>query len=162
MDKINVVVVGYGGMGNYHAERIDSFDNFNLAGVYDIKPERCEVARGKGWYAYPSFEAVLEDESVELIVCATYNDCHKDIAIRAMRAGKNVISEKPVTLSSEDLQAMIDASHKYNKILRGMIMNKAEIREKDIMALLRVSGKVSVGEAMALLEDLKALSEENA
>ena len=41
-------------------------------------------------------------------------------------------------------------------------MNKAEIREKDIMALLRVSGKVSVGEAMALLEDLKALSEENA
>ena len=31
-------------------------------------------------------------------------------------------------------------------------MNKAEIREKDIMALLRVSGKVSVGEAMALLD----------
>lgn len=33
-----------------------------------------------------------------------------------------------------------------------MIMNKSEIREKDIMALLRVSGKVSVGEAMALLD----------
>ena len=45
MDKINVVVVGYGGMGNYHAERIDSFENFNLAGVYDIKPERLKFSK---------------------------------------------------------------------------------------------------------------------
>lgn len=116
MDKINVVVVGYGGMGNYHAERIDSFENFNLAGVYDIKPERCQVAESKGWYAYPSFEAVLEDEKVELIVCATYNDVHKDIAIRAMRAGKNVISEKPVTLCSEELEEIISVANETGKL----------------------------------------------
>ena len=116
MDKINVVVVGYGGMGNYHAERIDSFENFNLAGVYDIKPERCQVAESKGWYAYPSFEAVLEDEKVELIVCATYNDVHKDIAIRAMRAGKNVISEKPVTLCSEELEEIIAVAEETGKL----------------------------------------------
>ncbi len=116
MDKINVVVVGYGGMGNYHAEKIDSFENFNLAGIYDIKPERCQVAEGKGWYAYPSFEAVLEDDSVELIVCATYNDCHKDIAIRAMRAGKNVISEKPVTLNSEELEEIIAVANETGKL----------------------------------------------
>ena len=116
MDKINVVVVGYGGMGNYHAERIDGFENFNLAGVYDIKPERCQVAESKGWYAYPSFEAVLEDEKVELIVCATYNDVHKDIAIRAMRAGKNVISEKPVTLCSEELEEIIAVANETGKL----------------------------------------------
>ena len=116
MDKINVVVVGYGGMGNYHAERIDSFESFNLAGVYDIKPERCAVAESKGWYAYPSFEAVLEDERVELIVCATYNDCHKDIAIRAMKAGKNVISEKPVTLCSEELEEIIAVANETGKL----------------------------------------------
>ena len=116
MDKINAVVVGYGGMGNYHAERIDSFENFKLAGVYDIKPERCEVAERKGWYAYPSFEAVLEDENVELIVCATYNDCHKDVAIRALRAGKNVISEKPVTLCSEELEEIIAVANETGKL----------------------------------------------
>ena len=116
MDKINVVVVGYGGMGNYHAERIDSFENFNLSGVYDIKPERCKVAEDKGWYAYPSFEAVLEDEGVELIVCATYNDCHKDIAISALRAGKNVISEKPVTLCSEELEEIIAVANETGKL----------------------------------------------
>ncbi len=116
MDKINVVVVGYGGMGNYHAERIDSFENFNLKGIYDIKPERCEFAATKGYYAYPSFEAVLADDEVELIVCATYNDVHKDIAIRAMRAGKNVISEKPVTLCSADLEEIIAVANETGKL----------------------------------------------
>ena len=96
MEKINTVVVGYGGMGKYHADNIEKFENFNLVGIYDIKEERCELARENNVKVYDSFEDVLADSSVELIVCATYNDVHKDIAIRAMRAGKNVISEKAV------------------------------------------------------------------
>ena len=113
MEKINVAVVGYGGMGRYHANHIEEF---NLVGIYDIKQSACDVATEKGVYVYPSFEAVLEDERVELIVCATYNDCHKDIAIRAMKAGKAVISEKPVTMCSEDLEEMIKASEETGKL----------------------------------------------
>ena len=109
-NKINVVVVGYGGMGRYHANHIAEFEKFNLSGIYDIKDEACQVARDKGVFVYDSLESVLADENVELIVCATYNDCHKDIAISAMRAGKAVISEKPVTLCSEDLEEMIAVS----------------------------------------------------
>ena len=116
MEKINVVVVGYGGMGRYHANHIEEFENFNLVGIYDIKQSACDVATEKGVYVYPSFEAVLEDEKVELIVCATYNDCHKDIAIRAMKAGKAIISEKPVTLCSEDLEEMIKVSEETGKL----------------------------------------------
>ncbi len=116
MDKIKVVVVGYGGMGSYHADKIANFEKFELVGIYDIKEERCDLAKSKGVYVYPSFEAVLEDENVELIVCATYNDCHKDIAVRAMRAGKAVISEKPVTLCSADLEEMIAVSNETGKL----------------------------------------------
>ena len=116
MEKINVVVVGYGGMGRYHANHIEEFENFNLVGIYDIKQSACDIATEKGVYVYPSFEAVLEDEKVELIVCATYNDCHKDIAIRAMKAGKAIISEKPVTLCSEDLEEMIKVSEETGKL----------------------------------------------
>ena len=116
MGKINVAVVGYGGMGRYHANHIEEFEKFNLVGIYDIKQSACDVATEKGVYVYPSFEALLEDERVELIVCATYNDCHKDIAIRAMKAGKAVISEKPVTMCSEDLEEMIKASEETGKL----------------------------------------------
>ena len=93
MEKINVVVVGYGGMGKYHADNIAKFEKFNLVGIYDIKEERCKLARENGVMVYDSFDAVLVNESVELIVCATYNDSHKDIAIRAMKAGKNAAQE---------------------------------------------------------------------
>ncbi|MBE6795964.1 MAG: Gfo/Idh/MocA family oxidoreductase [Ruminococcaceae bacterium] len=116
VEKINVVVVGYGGMGKYHADKISGMEKFNLAGIFDIKKERCDLAAENGIHVYDSFEAVLEDEKVELIVCATYNDCHKEIAIRAMKAGKAVISEKPVTMCSSDLEEMIAASNKTGRL----------------------------------------------
>lgn len=116
MEKINVAVVGYGGMGKYHADNISKFEKFNLVGIYDIKEERRNLAIENGVKAYESFEAVLQDDAIELIVCATYNDSHKDIAIRAMKAGKNVISEKPVTLCSADLAEMIKASEETGKL----------------------------------------------
>ena len=53
---------------------------------------------------------------MDFVTIATPNDFHKPIAIQAMAAGKHVISEKPVTLSSRDLQAMIDASRKYDRV----------------------------------------------
>src|SRR5699024_11403669 len=52
----------------------------------------------------------LPISEVDILTLAVPNDVHKDLAIRAMAAGKNVISEKPVTLSSADLQEMIDRS----------------------------------------------------
>ena len=48
---------------------------------------------------------------------ATPNDVHKPGSIAAMEAGKNVISEKPITLSSADLQEMIDASERTGRFL---------------------------------------------
>ena len=115
-NKVNVVVVGYGGMGKYHADKISEMEKFNLVGIYDIKEDRCALAEENGIYVYPDFQAVLDDEKVELIVCATYNDVHKEIAIAAMEAGKAVISEKPVTVGSEDLEEMIAASERTGKL----------------------------------------------
>ena len=53
---------------------------------------------------------MLTDPDIDVVLIATPNDCHKPIAIRAMHAGKNVISEKPVTLSSADLLEMENAA----------------------------------------------------
>ena len=107
MDKIRVAVVGYGGMGGWHTDRIREMEKFELAGVWDIDPARLTLAKERGIFAYGSFAEVLADESVELLVIATWNDVHKPLCIEAMRAGKNVISEKPVTLSVKDLDDMI-------------------------------------------------------
>ena len=59
---------------------------------------------------------MLNDDKIELVTIATPNDCHRPLAIAAMEHGKHVISEKPVTLSSLDLQAMIDAAREHDRI----------------------------------------------
>ena len=109
-------LIGYGGMGRWHVEKLRTLPEFEIAGVYDILPERREAAVKDGLTAYDSLESLLADASVELVTIATPNDLHRPIAVQAMAAGKHVISEKPVTLSSRDLQAMIDASRKYGRI----------------------------------------------
>lgn len=116
MEKINVAVVGYGGMGGWHADHIRNMEKFNLAGVWDIDPARLAHAKEEGIRAYSSFEEVLADKTVELLVIATWNDVHKPLCIAAMRAGKNVISEKPVTLSVKDLDDMVAVSKETGKL----------------------------------------------
>lgn len=115
--KAGWALVGYGGMGHWHVDKLKTLEEIiDIRGVYDILPEKCKMAEEDGLHAYYSLEEVLADPTVDFITIATPNDFHRGIAIQAMNAGKNVISEKPVTLSSEDLQAMIDASHKNNVI----------------------------------------------
>ncbi|MGI6238060.1 MAG: Gfo/Idh/MocA family oxidoreductase, partial [Christensenellales bacterium] len=110
-------LIGYGGMGHWHVDKLNTMPElFSIAGIYDICKDRSVEAEEKGMKAYASLEALLADPAIELVTIATPNDVHKPIAIQAMAAGKHVISEKPVTLSSDDLQAMIDASKKYDRI----------------------------------------------
>ncbi len=112
----NTVVIGYGGQGSWHAEHILNSDVVRLLGVYDINPSRNELAESRGIHAYESLNAVLADERAELAVIATPNDVHKEITIRCLNAGKNVICEKPVAMSVAALNEMIDAAKRNGKL----------------------------------------------
>lgn len=113
---MNWALIGYGGMGGWHVKQLRTMEEIHICGIYDISPVRREAAQADGLHAYPTLDALLADESVEFVTIATPNDVHRELAIQAMAAGKHVISEKPVTLSSVDLQAMIDASRKHHRI----------------------------------------------
>ena len=118
MEKQNFMlgIVGLGGMGNWHRELIETIDGLEVAGIYDISEARVKFAEEVGVKAYESLDALLEDERIDIVLVSTPNDLHNPIAIKAMRAGKNVVSEKPVTLSSKDLQEMIDVSKETGKL----------------------------------------------
>ena len=82
----------------------------------DIKPEREVWARERGMYVYPDYDALLSDETVDAILIATPNNCHKDEAIQAMQAGKHVLCEKPVMMSSEELLEVMEVSRETGKV----------------------------------------------
>ncbi|NLP48268.1 MAG: Gfo/Idh/MocA family oxidoreductase [Clostridiales bacterium] len=113
---IGAAVIGYGGMGGWHAEKIKETEGLELIGIYDILSERCDLSESKGIRAFCSREELLADERIELVTIATPNDVHKEIAIDALRAGKNVICEKPVAMNSEELEEMIAVAEETGKL----------------------------------------------
>lgn len=116
-EKKNLVVIGYGGMGGgFHCNHAQKSDVVHLAGIYDIDPAKRAKAEANGIKAYTTLEAVLDDKSIDLVTIAVPNDCHKEIVIRALEAGKNVICEKPVAMNSDELEEMIAASNRTGKL----------------------------------------------
>ena len=110
MRKTGIALVGYGGMGVWHNNLLERIEELELVGVYDIREERCELARSSGVYAYGSLEELLADERVEIVTVIIPNHLHKDVCIQAMRAGKHVVCEKPVALNHAELEEMIAVS----------------------------------------------------
>lgn len=139
----SVAIIGYGGMGSWHGKNILKNNVVDLAGIWDIKEERRQRAREKGIFVYDSLEAVLSDEKVDFVVLAVPNDLHKPLAIQAMAAGKHVVSEKPVTVSSADLQEMIDASKKYNRLFT---VHQNRRWDKDFLIVKNIFETQPIGE----------------
>ncbi len=147
MKKHNLAMVGFGGMAGWHYDLIEKFENLSVSGIWDIKEERREYARSRQIPVYESLEDLLADETVDLVLVATPNDVHKSIAIAAMAAGKNVVSEKPVTLCSEDLQEMIKASETYGKFLT---VHQNRRWDEDFLTVKKLMDEGTLGEIYRL------------
>ena len=108
--KKNLAIVGYGGQGAWHANWALKSDVVALAGIYDIAEKRVTAAIDNGIHVYGSLEELVSDPQVDIVLCATPNDVHKDIVITALNAKKHVICEKPVALSVGDFDDMVAAA----------------------------------------------------
>jgi predicted dehydrogenase len=111
MKQYSAALLGYGGMGRWHYQGICKTDRIRFTGVYDVLPERMELAKTEGIEkAYSSYEELLADSSIDIVVVATPNNFHLSLACQAMEAGKAVVCEKPVAMSSDELQIMMDTA----------------------------------------------------
>ena len=113
----NLAIIGYGGMGGWHHECIrKKVPELNVKGAFDIRPEITEKITQNGLYAYESAEELLADESIDIVTIAVPNNYHKDYAIACLKAGKNVVCEKPVTLNAAELEEIIAVSEQTGKV----------------------------------------------
>ena len=110
-------IIGYGGMGSWHHQSIsEKVPAIRVKGTYDIRQEAREKAVANGLVAYETVEQLLDDKEVDLVTIAVPNNFHKDYAIRCLRAGKNVVCEKPVTLNAAELEEIIAVSKETGKL----------------------------------------------
>ncbi len=145
--KKNVTIIGFGGQGGWHANHAINSDVVSLLGIYDIDEKKSELARSKGIHSYSSLEEAINDSKCDIVVVATPNDCHKEIVIKALEAGKNVICEKPVEMSVKALDEMIDAAKKSGKLFT---VHQNRRWDVDFLAMKKIIEDGDIGEVIRI------------
>lgn len=114
---IKVGIIGFGYMGHFHYNKIVESQKASVVAICDSDENKLEEGRGYGFscYSEKEIDAFLK-EDMELVVIATQNQFHAPYAIRAMKAGKNVMCEKPVALNKVELERIIQTSKQTRKI----------------------------------------------
>lgn len=103
-----IAIIGAGNMGRAHAK---AWASLGEEVAYVCTPRVEEPLPGaEGARIVHELDAVLEDEAVDIISVCTPTDTHRDIAVRALAAGRNVLLEKPIALEIADALAIRDAA----------------------------------------------------
>jgi predicted dehydrogenase len=120
MDRINVALIGYGLAGSaFHAPMINSMEEFDLKTIYTTKKENESSIRER----YPKtavtaeLAEIFKDKTIDLVVVATPNEFHYPLAAEAIAANKNVVVDKPFTITSQDADRLIEAAQQKDVLL---------------------------------------------
>ncbi len=115
LNKIKAGIIGFGYMGNFHLNRTREVGKIEVIAVYDIDEQKLLDAREENLLSYNNLEDFLSNEEISLVIICTPNDVHKELSIKSLNAGKNVICEKPAMLNLLDLNEVLECAHKNDK-----------------------------------------------
>jgi len=142
--KPRVAIIGYGFAGRrFHAYLVSLAEGLGLRGIASRSEEtRQRIREECGCVAYSSFEAVLEDPEVDLVVLATPSHLHAEPAVAAMEAGKHVVTDKPMAASLKEADAMIATSERTGSFL-AVFQNRRW--DGDFLTLRKLIGEGRLG-----------------
>jgi UDP-N-acetylglucosamine 3-dehydrogenase len=98
-------------MGSTHARAYAGLPEVQVVAAADLRPERREafVEEHKGT-AYGHFQEMIDAADLDIVGVCLPTDLHSEAAVAAARAGRHVLTEKPMALSVEQCDAMIAAA----------------------------------------------------
>jgi predicted dehydrogenase len=106
---VRVGLLGYGAIGHEHSRAVRAVPGLELAAVCDVSPARVAAAiehapQARG-HATP--HALLTDDGVDLVVVSTPPASHAPWSLAALEAGKHVVVEKPLAISTQEADAVL-------------------------------------------------------
>ena len=146
-------IIGFGGIGKYHAKNCPRA-GVKVVAAADILPERIKEAEEAGLKAYDSADDLLKDEEVNTVMISVPNHLHKEMCIKAAKAGKHIITEKPAALTVEELDEMEEACkeagvlftvHQNRRWDRDMLRVKAAYDNKMLGNVFTMESKLHSG-----------------
>lgn len=107
---VRVAIVGCGRISGSHISAIDKVDGLELVAVADVEIERArELGASQGIPAFRTLEELLAGVDCDVVAVCTPSGLHPAHGIIAARAGKHVVTEKPMAISLADADALVQA-----------------------------------------------------
>jgi len=129
---LNVGIIGFGGMGNMHLGIYNRLKGVEVVAVGDIDKKKLKtgaselkinIGTGSGSLdpektrLYENPDDIMKDDDVDIVDVCTPTFLHADYAVKALKAGKHVFCEKPMSLTYKDCQRMVRAAKAAGKTL---------------------------------------------
>ena len=137
--RLGWAIAGLGDFAiNHQIPALDDAKHSRLAGLVSGNAEKAGAvadARGIGRahvYSYETFDSIAEDDAIDVVYVITPNGLHEDLVVRALRAGKHVMCEKPMATTSAACERMIEAARSADRKL--MIAYRAHFEPHNVEA----------------------------
>ena len=148
MEKVRIGIIGCGGIANgKHMPSLKKIEHAEMVAFCDIVKERAEKAAKEygtpDAKVYTDYKELLADKSIRVVNVLTPNKDHAGISIDAMKAGKDVMCEKPMAKTAADARAMVAAAKETGRKLTIGYQNRFR---KDSMFMKSACERGDLGE----------------
>src|SRR6266567_3019747 len=128
---VRMAILGLGFMGSTHAKAVRQISNAELVAVYSQDEKKLagdltairgnlggagEVMNFAGVAQHRDLRAVFADGNIDAVDICLPTDLHEPVTIEALRAGKDVLVEKPMSLDDFGVDHMVSAASRYGRI----------------------------------------------
>jgi predicted dehydrogenase len=125
-DRINVGLIGMGGMGTVHlrafmsqGEEDKDIQVVAVSDIYTVRKERArEIAKLTDKEVHHDYRDLLARNDIDAVLIAVPDHWHGQVALDALTAGKDVYLEKPMTHTIDEARRVVEATKKHNRILQ--------------------------------------------
>jgi len=118
-------IIGLGAIAETHATAISKIDSAILTAVFDTDEEKAKNFAAKFKVkAYSNLNSFLADTDIDIVSITTPSGLHQDAAVCAANAGKNIIVEKPLEITVERCNKIIEAAKNKGVLLAGIFQSR--------------------------------------
>ncbi|KAI0391420.1 oxidoreductase domain-containing protein [Xylariaceae sp. FL0594] len=115
---MNIAIVGCGFVAGYYGDTLPNHPELRTLAAYDICPSRTSAfSKRYNVPAAASYEAILQNPDIDLVVNLTPPDAHVEVSRAALLAGKHVYSEKPLALDRAGAEELVALAAKQVRVL---------------------------------------------
>lgn len=120
MDKIHIGVIGAGSISDVHLQAYAKNGDAEIMAISDLNKTRAQEKAEKygAKKVYTDYQELLADKDIDAVSICVWNNLHAEISIAALDAGKQVLIEKPLSMTVEEAKQIEKAVHRNKKLLQ--------------------------------------------